>query len=250
MGASPHPSAAKGANRDVRWAWGGVLLRRGYVGVISEIDVTEFTDPGCPWAYSASPALAVLHWRYGEQLRWRIVTIGLTESAAALRRRAATRPTRMPLGMLDFRRYGMPFAPAPRARVAATARACRAIVATRLLDPPRERDVLRALQFAWFTTTLLLDEDDDIARALARVDGLDVDAVVAAIDDARRRSRPTSRTSARRARPRAGPRTSRARRARPTDRCATRRPRWSSRARDGAAHWRPAASSRSRPMTC
>jgi protein-disulfide isomerase-like protein with CxxC motif len=42
------------------------------------IDVIEFTDPGCPWAYSASPALAALQWRYGDQLEWRIVTIGLT----------------------------------------------------------------------------------------------------------------------------------------------------------------------------
>ena len=52
----------------------------------------------------------------------------------------------------SFRRYGMPFALEPRARVAATARACRAIVATRLLDPAREDEVLRALQFGWFTT--------------------------------------------------------------------------------------------------
>src|SRR5262249_51605457 len=43
------------------------------------ISVTHFTDPGCPWAYSASPALAVLRWRYGEQLGWRTVTVGLSE---------------------------------------------------------------------------------------------------------------------------------------------------------------------------
>src|SRR6202035_1657245 len=64
-----------------------------------------------------------------------------------------------------------------------TGRACRAIVATRLLDPERENDVLRALQLGWFTTTLVLDEDADIARALEGVDGLDVEAVLAAIDD-------------------------------------------------------------------
>jgi chorismate mutase len=58
-------------------------------------------------------------------------------------------------------------------------------VATRLLDPARENEVLRALQFGWFTTTLVLDEDTDIARALQRVGGLDVAAVVAAIDDER-----------------------------------------------------------------
>ena len=34
------------------------------------IDVTHFTDPGCPWAYSASPALTTLRWRYGDELRW------------------------------------------------------------------------------------------------------------------------------------------------------------------------------------
>src|SRR6202011_377267 len=46
-------------------------------------------------------------------------------------------------------------------------------------------EVFRALQFGWFTTTLVLDEDDDIARALERVRGLDVQAIVKAIDDER-----------------------------------------------------------------
>ena len=32
--------------------------------LMASIAVTEYTDPGCPWAYSASPALAVLQWRY------------------------------------------------------------------------------------------------------------------------------------------------------------------------------------------
>jgi protein-disulfide isomerase-like protein with CxxC motif len=41
---------------------------------MSEIDVTYFNDPGCPWGYSVSPALAVLRWRYGSQLRWRLAT--------------------------------------------------------------------------------------------------------------------------------------------------------------------------------
>ena len=38
-------------------------------------------------------------------------------------------------------------------------------------------------QLAWFTTSLLLDQDDDIAQALEGLEGLDVAAVVAAIDD-------------------------------------------------------------------
>ena len=56
--------------------------------------------------------------------------------------------------------------------------------------------MLRALQFAWFTTTLLLDEDADIADgARARSTASTSTAVVAAIDDAARRSPPTRTTS-------------------------------------------------------
>jgi protein-disulfide isomerase-like protein with CxxC motif len=149
---------------------------------MATVSITHFTDPGCPWAYSASPALAVLRWRYGAQLDWRLVTIGLSEDPARYTERGYT-PTRMAIGNLSFRRFGMPFAFTPRARVAATGRACRAIVATRLVDPAREYDVHRALQFGWFTTTLVLDEDAAIATALAVVDGLDVERVVGAIDD-------------------------------------------------------------------
>ena len=42
------------------------------------MEVTHFTDPGCPWAYSAWPAHTTLRWRYGQQLRWTVVMIGLT----------------------------------------------------------------------------------------------------------------------------------------------------------------------------
>jgi protein-disulfide isomerase-like protein with CxxC motif len=151
---------------------------------MAAISVTHYTDPGCPWAYSASPALAVLRWRYGAQLEWRLVTIGLAEDPRRYVDLGYT-PARMTAGYLRFRRYGMPFLSEPRGRVAATGRACRAIVATRLLDPERENDVLRALQLGWFTTTLVLDEEEDIARALEHVSGLDVPAVLAAIDDER-----------------------------------------------------------------
>lgn len=148
---------------------------------MGKISVTYFADPGCPWNYSASPALAVLRWRYREQLQWRTVTIGLSEDTARYAEHGYT-PTRMAVGNLHFRKYGMPFLAEPRPQLSATARACRTVVATRLLDPPREDEVLRALQLAWFTTPLALDEDGDIAQALERVSGLDVAAVVAAID--------------------------------------------------------------------
>jgi 2-hydroxychromene-2-carboxylate isomerase len=146
------------------------------------VQVTHFSDPGCPWAYSASPAHAVLHWRYGAQLRWRLVTIGLTEDAEQYVRRGYT-PAGSARGYVGFRRRGMPFATQPRPRVTATGQACRAIVATRLRAPELEHAVFRALQFGWFTTPLVMEDHDDLAVALSRVEGLDVDAIVAAIGD-------------------------------------------------------------------
>ena len=77
----------------------------------------------------------------------------------------------------------MPFATEPRAASRGTSRACRAIVATRLRQPELEFAVFRALQFGWFTTPLVLDEDADIGPRSERVPGLDAAAVVGAIDD-------------------------------------------------------------------
>src|SRR5579875_1245845 len=100
------------------------------------IEAVLLTDPCCPWGYSANPALRLLEWRYADQLRWRLVMIGLTERPEEYLERGFT-PARFALSALYFRRYGMPFAPAPKARVVATAMACRAVVATRLLYPRR-----------------------------------------------------------------------------------------------------------------
>jgi protein-disulfide isomerase-like protein with CxxC motif len=145
------------------------------------VEVLHMTDPGCPWAWSASPALAVLRWRYGDGLRWRHVMVGLTERAEQYEERGYT-PLGSALGQRRFHPYGMPFAPVVKRRVAATAPGCRAIVAVRLQAPEREWAALRALQCAQFTTRSLLDEPADIEAALGRVPGIDAAAAVAAID--------------------------------------------------------------------
>lgn len=151
---------------------------------MTPISVTCFSDPGCPWAYSEEPMIRALRWRYGAQLTWRLVLIGLTERHEQYVERGYT-PQMMATAYTRYRdRYGMPFSTAPRARVAATARACRAVVSTRLLQPELEWQAFRALQYAWFTTPLVLDEDDAIATALAAVPGLDAHAVVSRLDDA------------------------------------------------------------------
>lgn len=145
------------------------------------IRATLYSDPACPWAYSAIPALRVLDWRYGDQLDWRLVLIGLTEDASQYVARGYT-PLRGALGQLHFRRYGMPFAPEPKERISATGRACRAVVAARLSRPGDEWRAFRALQLANFTTSLLLDDDAQLAAVLGAVPDLDGEAIVSQID--------------------------------------------------------------------
>ena len=148
----------------------------------SLVKVTHITDPCCPWAYSASPAHAVLRWRFGTQLDWTTVLIGLAETPERYLRSGYT-PVRSAVGYKRFRRYGMPFGGQPRERVTATGRACRTVVAARLADPALELPVFRALQLAHFTSTALLDTDDGIRAALARLgDAVDADALLRAVD--------------------------------------------------------------------
>ena len=146
------------------------------------ISATLYSDPACPWAYSESPALRVIEWRYGDQLDWRLVLVGLTEEASQYERRGYS-PIRGALGQARFRtRYGMPFSPAPKARLSATSRACRAVVAARMTYPGSEWRAFRAIQLANFNTPLILDDDANLADALRGIPGIDADQLVGMID--------------------------------------------------------------------
>jgi protein-disulfide isomerase-like protein with CxxC motif len=150
---------------------------------VEPIVAWHFTDPGCPWAYSSRPAIARLRWRFGEQIEWRLVLIGLSENARRYEERGYT-PARLAAGYRKFqRRFGMPFGSGVKRRMAGTAPGCRAIVAARELDPALGYAALRALQLMQFTTPGLLDDPDDLRAALATVPGLDAEAIVARIEE-------------------------------------------------------------------
>jgi protein-disulfide isomerase-like protein with CxxC motif len=150
---------------------------------VEPIVAWHFTDPGCPWAYSSRPAIAQLRWRFGDQLDWRLVLIGLSEDTSRYEERGFT-PGRFASGQRKFqRRFGMPFGGGLKPRLAATSPACRAIVAAREIDPALGEAALRALQLMQFTTSGLLDDPDDLRAALAAIPGLDAEAIVAGIDD-------------------------------------------------------------------
>lgn len=149
------------------------------------IDAILYTDAGCPWAYSANPALRVLEWRFRDQLRWRLVMIGLREEASEAAVRAYDPDRALTRWRAYEERYGMPFATEAKARPSGTGRGCRAVVAAGLLDPGSEWTVFRALQIANFTSpTLFLDDTESIREALRDVPGVDADRIAERIDDA------------------------------------------------------------------
>ena len=149
------------------------------------IEATLYTDAGCPWAYSANPALRVLEWRFRDQLRWRLVMIGLREEASEAAVRAYDPVRALTRWRVFEERYGMPFATEAKVRPSGTGRGCRAVVAAGMLDPGSEWTVFRALQIANFTSpTLFLDDTESIREALRDVPGVDADGIAERIDDA------------------------------------------------------------------
>jgi protein-disulfide isomerase-like protein with CxxC motif len=149
---------------------------------VAGVTAFHFTDPACPWAYSARPAHARLRWRFGDQIDWRLVLIGLSESAEAYERRGYTPDRLLSTQHVFSGRFGMPFSFERKPRMAGTARACRAIVAAREIDPALGESALRALQLQQFTTARLLDDDEDLRATLDAVPGIDAAQVVERID--------------------------------------------------------------------
>jgi len=148
------------------------------------VAVTHFTDPGCPWAYSARPALRTLEWRFGDQLDWEIVVIGLTEDAKQYEDRGYTPERMVSSWPVYHERFGMPFGYQVKAGVSATSRACRAVMLANEQSHELGEAALSALQFMQFTTIEMLQDPAAIADALNQVDGLDGDAIAARLDDA------------------------------------------------------------------
>lgn len=128
------------------------------------LEITLFTDPACPFAFSAEPVRRQLVWHYGEQLVWRTRMIVLTLEVGEAQKLAAGAP--------DLQgRYGMPIDPRPHARPASSEPACRAVVAARLNAPEAEEPLLRRLRVRTMLGGLL-DDPQLIADAArdARLD--------------------------------------------------------------------------------
>lgn len=140
--------------------------RTGYAARLPalHLELTHFTDPACPFAFSAEPVRHRLRWYYGEQLRWTTRMIVLTLEAGEAEKLAQGAPGLQRL-------YGMPIDPAPFARPASSEPACRAVVAARLRAPELQEPLLRRLRVRVMLGGLL--DDPDVIAGAAHEAGLD-----------------------------------------------------------------------------
>lgn len=148
---------------------------------MAAVTITEYTDPGCPFAFSAEPVRWRLSWLYGDHLEWQLRLVVLAETPEEYTSKGFT-VEMMAKGTEQLaREHGMPMSTAVRPRMAATAPACLAVVAARLHAPAHEWPLLRRLRVRMFEGCAL-DEAETIADAAVDV-GLDPSALAAWCED-------------------------------------------------------------------
>jgi len=124
------------------------------------VRIRHFTDPGCPFAFSAERQRLRLRWLYGDQLSWSTHMVVLSEVLPE-----DLGPERLARSRRSLHeRFGMPMAWTPPPANAATVNACRAVVAARLQSEERCGPLLRRLRVLCFAG-LALDDPGVIARA-------------------------------------------------------------------------------------
>ena len=144
---------------------------------MATVRITEFTDPACPFAWSAEPFRRKLQWRYGDAIEWRLRMVVLADDGDEYAAKGLT-PEILAQGAASISRdHGMPMDTSVRDRMSATAPACRAVVAARLHAPEAEQALLRALRVRNFDGEAL--EDESTRAGAARDVGLDPAALEA-----------------------------------------------------------------------
>jgi len=146
-----------------------------------DVCITEFTDPGCPWAWSSEPFRRRLQWLYGDALDWSRRMVVLADDPQEYLDKGFTPEKQSAAYVKIGREHGMPMDTSRRPRMAATAPACRAVVAARVRAPAAEDALLRAFRVRNFAGQLL-DEAATLSGAAADA-GLDADELRAWMQD-------------------------------------------------------------------
>lgn len=136
------------------------------------VRIDEFTDPICPWAYSAEPSRRRLRWLYEGRIEWVPRMVVLADDREAQRERDLD-PERVVAAHKSIAaEHRMPIDSRELDAVAGSRTACKAVVAAREragLQPARL--MLRALRVAHFSGELIdCPEAIDAATSQASID--------------------------------------------------------------------------------
>src|SRR3954463_14918650 len=107
--------------------------------MVDPLAIALFTDPACPFAFSAEPVRIRLRWHYGDGLRWTVRMIVLTREPGEAEKLAEGAPNVQ-------RSHGVPLDPPASPRSASADPAGRAVVAAREPAPERAEALLRRLR--------------------------------------------------------------------------------------------------------
>ena len=142
---------------------------------MTTVEAVHFTDPTCPFAWSAEPQRWRMLWHYGAQLKITTRMVGL--SAAREDAAAAGFTPELLIGAYAQleQRAGMPFDLTPRHAVPASLPACREFVGVRLHAGAAQAEaLLRQLRLQQLAHPVELDELAAL-RAASHAAGIDSD---------------------------------------------------------------------------
>jgi predicted DsbA family dithiol-disulfide isomerase len=154
---------------------------------MSDIEVVEFTDPGCSWAWGTEPKLRLLRWRYGYELRWRRVLGGLVDDMST-QVDGDFDPVRLakryiPYWGKAYEYTGMSYPTRLKWMYSTTITQGRAVKAAELQSDVLGDRVLRRLREQIFVFGEPADTRERILGAVRGIEGLDQDRFAIDLDD-------------------------------------------------------------------
>jgi predicted DsbA family dithiol-disulfide isomerase len=168
---------------------------------MAAVDVVEFTDPWCSWAWGTEPKLRRLRWRWGDRCEWRIVMGDLvadrrTPDTGFDAGRAAPKTAEHWHHVHEH--TGMPWPVRLRWAPSLSADAAHAVKGAQLQGDRVARALLRALRESCFVYAAPADTSERVLALAASVEDLDAarladDVASSAVDAAFRADRAETR---------------------------------------------------------
>ncbi len=153
------------------------------------VRITEFTDPACPWAYSAEPFRHRIDWLYEGRVEWEPRMVVLSDTREENEEKFSPEQLAENVKRIAAEHL-MPIDTRPKAYVPPSRAACRLVVAARVHSDERTvRRVLRSLRIRNFRGELI--DQEETLRGAAGDAGFEADydewladpAVEAALED-------------------------------------------------------------------